>query len=179
MSLTISMARSSTVEPVRKNRWILLFEAIPGGASTLTEDLAFAAKSVTLPNKTFNEMPTHRLNEMFHSAGKIQWNQITTNFYDYIEKNSAAQILDTWTSEIYNTLTGQMKYKSQYTTNGTIAQLDPLGIVFRSWNLFHVWPVTTTFGEMLSSEDDGISEITATFRYDYAIKTADTGPNDQ
>jgi len=179
MALTISMAKSSTVEPVRRNRWIMLFEAIPGGAATLTEDLAFAAKTVTLPNKTYTEGSTQRLNEWFYSAGKIQWNQITATFYDYIEQNSAAQILDTWASEIYNPLTGQMKYKSQYTTNGTIAQLDPLGVVFRSWNLFHVWPMTVTFGENLSSEDDTISEISATFRYDYAIKTADTGPNDQ
>jgi hypothetical protein len=95
-------------------------------------------------------------------------------FYDYVVgANSAGQILYDWGSSIYNLTTGQSAYKSEYTKNGVVAQLDPKGAVARLWNIFYMWPKNITFGESLSSGEDAVCEVTAQFRFDYAIKSPD------
>ncbi len=176
MALLVSDPRSPTLEPNRKNRFIFQFEAIPG-SDNLKEDLAFACKTAGVPNFTFNETPTHRLNETFWGAGKVQYNELPCTFYDYIQgEKSAANILYNWSTQIYDPKTGAMKYKKHYATNGMLAHLDPMLNVTRLWNIFFVWPKMVSFGDTVSQEDDTLNEIGATFRYDYAIKSNDIDP---
>ena len=73
---------------------------------------------------------------------------------------------------VYNPITGQQGFKTQYATSATLAMLDPLGGVVQVWNLFYVWPSDINYND-LSSEDDGLCEVNVTFKYDYAIKGTD------
>ena len=174
MALTISSSKSSTLEPLRKNRWFITFTSIPGSSSsTATEELAFCAHTSNRPQESFNEIITHRLNEQFKWAGKVTWNDLSMSFYDYINGvNSASQILWDWSKMVYNPITGQQGFKTQYSTSATLAMLDPLGGVVQVWNLFYIWPSEINYND-LSSEDDGIAEVNVTFKYDYAIKGTD------
>ena len=177
MAITLSTSRSSTLETVKKNRWIFQFATVPGNGNQAVTDLAFAAHTSTTPTLTFNPVEHHRLNERFWSAGKPMWNDIQATFYDYHDDLSSGQILYNWASEIYDPITGQMFFKVQYTTSATLAQLDPAGGIFRLWNIFYIWPTNVGFGEALSYDDEGLSECSVTFKYDYAIKANDSGNN--
>ena len=86
----------------------------------------------------------------------------------------AGDIMYNWASMIYNPLTGQMGYKTQYATSATEAQLDPAGNIFRAWNIFGIFPTNVNFGDTLSYEDSGATEISCTFAYDLAIKVQDS-----
>lgn len=172
MAIFLSSSQSSTLEPLRKNRWVMQFTTVPGSANG-PERLAFCAHTATQPQQTYNTTEHHRLNERFYTAGKVTWNQISATFYDFIEgPDSAGEILWNWSNSIYNPITGQMFFKKQYMTSATLALLDPAGGVIRAWNLFYIWPSDVNWGD-LSSEDDGPAEVAVTFHYDYAVKSTD------
>jgi len=174
MPLTLSSSQSSILEPLRKHRWVFQFTSIPGAATAdAAVQLAFAAHTSQRPTQTYNVTELQRLNERFYLAGKITWSELPASFYDYINgPSSASQILWNWSNMVYNPVTGQMGFKKQYATSGTLAMLDPQGGIAQVWNLFYIWPFTVNWGE-LSSEDDGLAEVQVTFRYDYAVKGSD------
>jgi hypothetical protein len=172
MAISLSSSRSSTLEPMRKNRFVMQFAYIPGGGDPT--ELAFAMHTSTIPQITYNVIENHRLNEKFFIAGKPTWNDLTSSFYDYIAgTKSTGQILYDWSQSIYNPITGQMFFKSQYTTSATFAQLDPAGGVARLWNLYYVWPSSVGWGDAVSYDDDAIAECNVTLKYDYSIKSID------
>ena len=174
MPLTLSSSQSSILEPLRKHRWVFQFTSIPGASTAdAAVQLAFAAHTAQRPTQTYNVTELQRLNERFYLAGKITWSELPCSFYDYINgPSSSSQILWNWSNMVYNPVTGQMGFKKQYATSGTLAMLDPQGGIVQVWNLFYIWPFTVNWGE-LSSEDDGLAEVQVTFRYDYAVKGTD------
>lgn len=175
MALSLSMTDSSIREPLVQNRFIFSFTSIPGAAGQ-EDSLAFACKSATIPTMTFNSLEHYRLNERFRMAGRPTFNDISLTFMDFIgtsENQSAGEILNSWSTSIYNPVTGQQTYKQQYSTSATLAQLDPLGNVIRLWNIFYAWPMEINFGGDLSSESDAPTEVSLSLAYDYAIKGVD------
>lgn len=179
MSIKISDSKSFKLEPVKKNRFVFQFSSIPGNTSQ-DEALAFVVKSASVPNISFEKQSTKRIHETFNTAGTPTWNDLTVTFNDFIRNSSngselsAGDIMYNWASMIYNPLTGQMGYKTQYATSATEAQLDPAGNIFRAWNIFGIFPTSVNFGDTLSYEDPGAAEINCTFAYDLAIKVQDS-----
>ena len=181
MALKISDTRSFKMQPLAKNNWVFQFSAVPGNISGQNEALAFVAKSCSVPKISFGEVNINRMNEQYKFAGKPTWDNINCTFYDFIRNSgssnnelSAGDILYNWSCMIYNPLTGQMGYKTQYATSATLAQTDPAGNIIRAWNLFGIFPSEITFGTELTYEDSQCSEISATFKYDLAIKVQDS-----
>lgn len=173
MALYLSSSQSSTLEPLRKNRWFMQFTSVPGNSGTGAERLAFTAHTATRPSFSFNEVEQQRLNERYYVAGKPTWNNLAMSFYDFIQgPQSASHIMWEWATSVYNPVTGQMFFKTQYMTSATLAMLDPSGGVVQVWNLFYIWPQEVNWND-LSSEDDGPAEVNVTFRYDYAVKGTD------
>lgn len=181
MALRLTDGRYGLFEPYKKNRWIFQFETVPGSTLTnATEELAFVCHTVKAPDITIGELTMPRLNDTFYAAGKTTFGDINASFYDFLRgEKSAGQIMYDWASSIYNQVTGQSAYKSEYATNATLAQLDPKGGVARLWNIFYVWPKAVTFGDSMAASEDAAVEVTTTLRYDYAIKGKDvtTDPN--
>lgn len=178
MSLKISDSKSFKLEPLTKNRFIFQFSDIPG-SSDQSEVLAFVTHTCSAPSISFEPQQVNRLNETFNFAGKPQWSDLPCTFYDNIRNSSttelsAGDIVYNWSCMIYNPLTGQMGYKTQYATSATLAQLDPAGNVIRAWNIFGIFPTNVQFGEGLSYSDAGINEVSVTFKYDLAIKIEDS-----
>jgi hypothetical protein len=173
MSVRISDSRSFKLEYQRKNRFLLAFTDIPGGGSE--DALAFVCHTCGTPQITFNDVSTKRIHEKFNIAGTPTFNDLSCTFYDTINQSgmSAADILYNWSAIIYNPLTGQMGYKTQYATSATLVNLDPAGNVIRAWNIFSIFPQMVQFGDTLSYDDDGICDITVNFKYDLAIKAID------
>src|SRR5574344_2414587 len=178
MAIKLSDSKSFKLEPMRKNRWVFQFSSIPGNVDENSEALAFVAHTCNAPAITFDKQTLSRMNEKFNYAGLPTWNDISCSFYDFIRNSStstlsAGDILYNWASIIYNPLTGQMGYKTQYATSATLAQLDPAGNVVRAWNMFGIFPTRVNYGNGLSATDSEICEIEATFKYDLAIKITD------
>ena len=181
MALKISDSRSFKMQPLKKNNWIFQFAAIPGNDQDQAEALAFVAKTCNAPAITFADTITNRMNEQFKFAGNPTWNDIQCTFYDFIRNASDSQnelsagdILYNWSCMIYNPLTGQMGYKTQYATSASLAQLDPAGNIIRCWNLFGIYPSSIDWGSGLDYSSGDACEITATFKYDLAIKVSDS-----
>jgi hypothetical protein len=180
MAIKISDSRSFKMQPLAKNNWVFQFSAIPGNTSTQAEALAFVAKTCNAPAYTAADMPIDRMNEQYKFAGKISWNDISCTFYDFIRnsssnsENSAGDILYDWFCMIYNPLTGQMGYKTQYATSASLAQTDPAGNIIRCWNIFGIYPSAVNWGDGLDYSAGGVCEISSTFKYDLAVKVADS-----
>lgn len=181
MSLKISDSRSFKLEPMRKNRFLFQFSTVPGNAGDLADGLAFVAKSASLPVISFEKSSTKRIHEGFNTAGMVSWNDLNVIFNDFIRNTSsgtsevsAGDAMYNWASMVYNPLTGQMGYKTQYATSATEAQFDPAGNIIRAWNIFGIFPTSIDFGGTLSYEDAGATEISCTYAYDLAIKVEDS-----
>ena len=184
MALKISDSRSFKLEPVRKNRFLFQFSSVPGNTEDIVEGLAFVAKSASVPVISFEKSTTKRIHEGFNTAGMVSWNDLNVVFNDFIRngaadspsKNevSAGDAMYNWCSMIYNPLTGQMGYKTQYATSATEANFDPAGNIIRAWNIFGIFPTSVDFGGTLSYEDAGATEIACTYAYDLAIKVEDS-----
>ena len=181
MALKISDSRSFKMQPLKKNNWIFQFAAIPGNSNEQPEALAFVAKTCNAPAITYADTVINRMNEQYKFAGNPTWNDISCTFYDFIRntsdsknESSAGDILYDWSCMIYNPLTGQMGYKTQYATSASLAQLDPAGNIIRCWNLFGIYPSNVDWGSGLDYSSGDACEITATFKYDLAIKVSDS-----
>ena len=180
MALKISDSKSFKLEPMRKNRFVFQFTTIPGNKDKVSESLAFVCKSADVPTLSFETIETKRIHESFKTAGMATWNELNVVFNDFIRNSdngeevvAAGDAMYNWCSMIYNPLTGQMGYKTQYATSATEAQFDPAGNIIRAWNIFGIFPKSVNFGGTLSYEDAGATEVQATFVYDIAIKITD------
>ena len=178
MAIKISDGRSFKMQPMKKNNWIFQFSAIPGNNGN-QDALAFVAKTCNAPAVTFADTTIDRMNEQFKFAGKVSWNDINCTFYDFIRNSSsgelsAGDILYNWFNMMYNPLTGQMGYKTQYATSASLAQTDPAGNIIRCWNLFGIYPSNIDWGNGLDYSSGDACEITTVFKYDLAIKVSDS-----
>jgi len=178
MALMLSNSKSSTLEPLRKNRFIMQFTSVPGNTGA-EEPLAFACTAATRPEMTAGEKDMKRLHETYYVAGAlVTWNPQEIKFYDFIQGNqSASQIMWNWMTSVYNPITGQMFFKSQYSTSATLAMLDPTGAIVEVWNLYYIFPTKVTWGEVGVDGDD-VMMVSASMRYDFAVKgsSANTSP---
>lgn len=179
-TLKLSDARSFKLQPMKKNNWVFKFSMIPGNDDNQPDALAFVAHTCSAPSVQYGDITMKRMNEEFKYAGNPTWNDITCNFYDCIRNGtgnpelSAGDILYNWSCMVYNPLTGQMGYKTQYATSATLAQIDPAGNIIRAWNLFGIYPKQIQFGEGLDYGSGETTDISATFRYDLAVKVQDS-----
>lgn len=181
MAIKISDSKSFKLQPLKKNNWVFQFSAIPGNTEQQNEALAFVAKTCNTPKLTFADTTINRMNETYKFAGNPTWNDLNCTFYDFIRNSeiasgelSAGDILYNWACMIYNPLTGQMGYKTQYATSGTLAQVDPAGNIIRAWNLFGIYPSDVDWGGSLDYGSGEACEISAIFKYDLAIKVTDS-----
>lgn len=179
MGLKISDSKSFKLEPMRKNRFVFQFTSVPGNVADASQGLTFVCKSADVPTISFETSQTKRIHEAFNTAGMVSWNEINVAFNDFIRRSDSTDVaagdaLYNWCSIIYNPLTGQMGYKTQYATSATEAQFDPAGNIIRAWNIFGIFPKSVNFGGNLTYEDSGATEVTATFVYDIAIKIEDS-----
>jgi len=176
-SLSLTNIFSNKYEPKRQNRWVMSFTppimAEAAGMTSevggYTDELAFAAHTSNRPEISYEQIEHHRQNERFYVAGKPTWNELTMEFYDFVNgPKSVSHIMWLWSSAVYNPITGAMGYKMDYVSTGTLSLLDPIGDVAETWSLFYLWPATITWNE-LSSESSEIMNVSVTFRYDYAL----------
>lgn len=175
MPIVLSSAEHSFREPKRQNRWILKFDSVPNAVSNASEALAIDILSANRPSISYDPIEVNRLNERFYFASKPTWEPMSCIFYDFDKgKDSATQILYSWSTAVYNPLTGGMGYAITYKTNATLVMLGPDGKIIEVWDLFGAFPESVNWQDV-SYEATEPLQVEATIRYDYAVLQADQG----
>lgn len=147
-------------EPKRKNRFIFRFPSDLG----IQE---WWVLSGSRPSITQEQTEIPFLNTSTYVVGRYTWDTIQVTFRDAIGP-SATQALMEWIRLHSESATGRQGYASTYKRNVELLMLDPTGVVVEKWILVNTMLGNVQFGN-LGYEDNGIADITADLRFDYAI----------
>ena len=175
MAVSLTMDSLSFYEPMRKNWFIVQFDATLDDGNALT----IACKSCDMPQLTTTDNVIDRLNDKVYTPGKSEYNSINLSFYEYIkdsvsngggsgnDDNSAGAILYKWQQSVHNVKSGVQGAKKNISKNVAIVQIDGNGNAVRVWNLYRAWPTSVEFASLDSTSGD-LQDVTVTLRYDWA-----------
>lgn len=154
-------------DPKRKFRFtvqLLAFE----------ETATWYAKSVTKPQITIAETSHVFLNHTFYYPGKVEWNSIDVTLVDPVSPDAVANTMAIIASAGYKPpanatdLTTMSKARAVGALKGVVIdQIDSEGNSLEKWTLNNAFITSANLGD-LSYDDDGLSEITLSLRYDWA-----------
>jgi hypothetical protein len=177
-------------DPKRKFRWKIQFG---GKANMATPSLGagtdlgvgdgsgvvWFAKTVTKPEMTVGDSEHKFLGHTFKYPGSVTWNDLEIMLVDPVSPDAAKQTLDIlhgagyrFADEDYlagpNALYTMAKGGASAALKPfIISQLDAEGNTIEQWELHNPFVTKVGFGE-LSYEDDALSEISLTVKYDWA-----------
>ena len=164
-------------DPKRNFRFIVEFNGInatPGGA------LAWYAKSAQKPSFAVNAAEHKYLNHTFYYPGAVTWNEVAITMVDPVEPDMTATFSDILVQSGYSppTDTTSLGTISKAKAAGalgivTITQIDSDGNPLETWTLWNSFIQDVKFGDSLSYEDDNLTEVSVTLKYDWArVETA-------
>lgn len=150
----------TSFEPLRKNRWVFRFPSDLG----IQE---WWLSSASRPKINQGETEIQFLNTSTWVVGRYIWDTIDISFRDPIGP-SASQAIMEWVRLHSESITGRQGYAAGYKRDIELEMLDPTGVVVQKWILKNAMLTNVNFGD-LSYSEDGLAEIQATIRMDYAI----------
>ena len=151
----------NTQEPKRLNRYELL----------LDDSLRLTCKNVSMPKINVEQTDIHRMHNLYKVAGsKITYDDITVNFYDFVD-NAAAAAVEAWHKQVYDINTSLMGFAGSYKRNITLLVYGPDHSVVESWTLVGAWPKSISRKELSWEDSTGHQEITLTLAIDEAQVT--------
>jgi len=137
------------------------------------------AKTVTKPEMTVGDAEHKFLGHTFKYPGSVTWNDLEIMLVDPVSPDAAKQTLDILHGAGYrfadaDYLTGPNALYTMAKGGATaalkpfiISQLDAEGNTIEQWELHNPFVTKVGFGD-LSYEDDALSEISLTVKYDWA-----------
>ena len=165
---------NTNVDPKRKFRWKVSFggDDLQVGGS---DGILWFAKTCTKPEMTVGDTEHKFVGHTFKYPGSVSWNDIEVTLVDPGSPDAAKQTLDLLHRAGYRTpgyaedaLHTMSKGKASEALGlFTIEQLDSNGNTIEKWTLHNPFITKIGFGD-LSYEDDGLSEISLTIKYDWA-----------
>ena len=154
-------------DPKRKFRFTVQLLAFENGAT-------WYAKSVTKPQITIAETSHVFLNHTFYYPGKVEWNSIDVTLVDPVSPDAVASTMAIITNAGYKppktaeNLTTMSKARAVGSLSGVVIdQIDSNGVSIEKWTLKNAFITSANLGD-LAYDDDGLSEITLSLRYDWA-----------
>jgi hypothetical protein len=147
-------------EPLRNNRFIVKFPSELGLQS-------WWVSASGMPSINQNSVEIPWLSTSTYVAGRYTWEKIDITFKNLIGPSSAQAIME-WVRLVSESGTGRQGYAAGYKKDVIIEMLDPTDVCVQKWVLKNAFPTTVSFGSA-KYDDDGISEITASIQYDYAL----------
>jgi len=156
---------STSVDPKRSYRWILVLNQIP----------TYVVKTSGKPNFTIESVQHQFVAHTFHFPGRIQWQAIEVSLVDPVFPDASAIIVKTLQASGYAIPGTQEDAKRSFSKRDAVQalgvpslqQIDARGNVIEKWTLFNTWVAGVNFGE-LSYENDTMVNIQMTLRYDWA-----------
>jgi hypothetical protein len=156
-------------DPKRKYRFTV--EINDSQASGL-EGVLWFAKTVDKPEITVNTGEVNYMSHKFYFPGTVEWNEVNLVLVDPIQPDAAANTLEILTKAGYlgpNSAIADkpitLSKKSAFQV--VITQIDAAGNPQETWTLKNAIVTKLGFGDLDYSSED-LSEISMTFRYDWA-----------
>ena len=166
----MSFWTDATLEPKRNYKFIL---SIPGTQGTGIDN--FLVKKVTKP-----EWEVTTTDHTFYYPGRTTWNEIQATVVDTVDSNTSATqaVMKILEASGYDLPVAPAQPRGWGTVSKKKAVTDALGDVkirtidsdgntVDEWLLHNAFITKVAMGE-LSYDNEEISEVTLTFRYDYA-----------
>jgi len=156
---------SSTVDPKRSYRWILVLNDIP----------TYVIKTSGKPQFTVESVQHQFVAHTFYYPGRIQWQELQISLVDPVFPDASAVIVKTLQASGYaipgTQLDAQRSFSKKDSVQAlgvpSIQQIDAKGNSIEKWTLYNAWVSAVNFGE-LSYETDAMVNISMTLRYDWA-----------
>jgi len=171
----MSFWTDATLEPKRNYKFIL---SIPGTQGTGIDN--FLVKKVTKPEWEVTATEHKFLNHTFYYPGRTTWNEIQATVVDTVDSNTSATqaVMKILEASGYDLPTApnqpvgwgtvsKKKAVSDALGDVKIRTIDSDGNTVDEWLLHNAFITKVAMGE-LSYDNEEISEVTLTFRYDYA-----------
>ena len=159
-------------DPKRAYRFIVNIGNMPNGAQ-------WYAKAVKKPAITITEVDHSFLNHKFYYPGRAEWDTVEVTLVDPVSPDAAANtaaILQAsgYTPPIDVTSTTTISKQDAVNALGgvIIQQIDSEGNPMETWTLWNPFITGVTYGD-LSYEEDSLTEVTITIRYDWAVLETD------
>lgn len=160
-----------SVEPKRKFRFRVQLGNFDEGAIWYT-------KTVKKPSFQISEIDHSYLNHKFYYPGRTEWQTVDITLVDPVNPNAALKTLQIISAAGYNIPTDARDNTTMSKANAVRSLgrviIDQFGSerneLVESWTLNNAFITNVDFGD-LSYEDDAISEISLTLRYDWATFT--------
>ena len=155
-------------DPKRAYRFIVNLGNMPNGAQ-------WYAKAVKKPAITITEVDHSFLNHKFYYPGRAEWDTVEVTLVDPVSPDAAANtaaILQAsgYTPPIDVTSTTTISKQDAVNALGgvIIQQIDSDGAPMETWTLWNPFITGVTYGD-LSYEEDSLTEVTITIRYNSAV----------
>ena len=168
-------------DPKRAYRFLVNIGNMPNGAQ-------WYAKAVKKPAITITEVDHSFLNHKFYYPGRAEWDTVEVTLVDPVSPDAAANTAAILQASGYNPpidVTSTTTISKQDSVNALggviIEQIDSEGNAMETWTLWNPFITGVTYGD-LSYEEDSLTEVTLTIRYDWArqlmqLKQAAQQPN--
>jgi hypothetical protein len=161
---------SEATEPLRKNRWTMVF----GDSNNTGLNLyTYTLKKADRPSYKTTDIQHKFGNYTFNYPGRVEWNTINITFASIpLLDNALLQLFRTAGIELPYEQTPALKgvSKSKFKTaigKTVLQQLDAEGKVIEDWELINPFFTNVKFGD-LSYESEEIVDIECTMRFDTA-----------
>tara|TARA_R100000008_G_scaffold85525_1_gene75706 strand:+ start:846 stop:1370 length:525 start_codon:yes stop_codon:yes gene_type:complete len=153
------------LQPKRKSRFILNI----GGLDS------WLIKRVKKPSFEVNVSEHTYLNHKFYYPGTVTWKEVDCTLVDPLQPDSTRSFVDVLTKSGYRIPSSDQDINAVVSKSDATAAIGVISIkqinaqrdIIEEWKLQNAFVSNVDFGE-LSYEDDGLVDITVTFRYDYA-----------
>ena len=155
-------------DPKRNYRFLVTLGNLPDGAQ-------WYAKKINKPSFKITESKHSYLNHNFYYPGRVEWDEVSVTLVDPVQPDAVFETFVIIHASGYrppatfNDTTTISKEKAiSFMGRVECTVIDSNGGVLETWSLEGAWIKNVQFSE-LSYEDDGLQEITLTFRYDWAV----------
>ena len=180
MGITRNDSGFWTASPNRDPKRAFRFKVEIGESGTI-----WYAKTANRPSVTFAETTHNFMNHTYYWPGKASWNEVVVTFIDPVDPDLGGNLMQAVADSGYtipvgtNNMTSMSKKSVMESLGGAgndirIHVIDEEGKQLETWSLKHAWITNINFSDLDYGSDE-MSEISVTFRYDWATFASQNG----
>ena len=180
MGITRNDSGFWTASPNRDPKRAFRFKVEIGESGTI-----WYAKTANRPSVTFAETTHNFMNHTYYWPGKASWNEVVVTFIDPVDPDLGGNLMQAVADSGYtipvgtNNMTSMSKKSVMESLGGAgndirIHVIDEDGEQLETWSLKHAWITNINFSDLDYGSDE-MSEISVTFRYDWATFASENG----
>jgi len=164
---------STTIDPKRSFRWVLIFDHIP----------TYVITKVGKPNFSVAPVNHQYIAHTFKYPGRVTWEDVTVTLVDPVYPDASSKIVKILQASGYAIPTTEADASISMTKKDSnlavgvpaISQLDGKGQQIERWTLHNAWLSKVNFGALDYNTEEMLN-VELTFTYDWAQYEGDGTP---